>query len=493
MNLMQQGVFAFPNLWRSVMMHSKLDALERAYIDRTMGSGLVQRLGMATPPRQFLHSTLGHWINNAVDLVPRRASFLHEAHRLGYRLEPHDGQLSLRELLKNAAAGDEGATRTLDDIAQKAKDAIVDYDRMGPLEREVLSRIIFFYPWIRGATRYTRKFITEHPLESMAIAMAYEHAQAQAQKELGDRPFYANLEFPVNTETLGLKIPGTGVDVGLDQLVGKHELKRGDLPMVISARQYFTMTTALEVFGDTLQFITARDRAAAGALVGHLTPVPYAAIDSLVGYDPFKHKEVSPGAKTFLSAFGYQGTPLSGYINKLRESDQQTKERMSRSLHPRTKADIAGHIAHVHGIPIPVPGQMELSSMAPAPYNPETGQGLAMKNASTEKQRTVRLEKQAKDVGVPPPSPNILDDLHWKTKLDKQIHANQTYTERLQIAQKVYEEKTGHKFNVTVETEGQAQRMYQLVSHMISPTYDTYQRIVNSRVRKKKAVQPANG
>lgn len=477
MNLMQQGVFMGPNLWRAVQMHWSVTPWERTYIDHLMGSGLVESMASASHLGEMAHTVIGSRANAIIDLIPRRASFLHEARRAGYKLDPKTGDFDLRKLLQDAESGHEGAKQQLDMIVARAKDAIVDYDRMGPLEKQVFRRIIFFYPWLRGSTRYTFRFIAEHPAQAMTIALMYEHAKAQADAKLGKRPYYASLVFPISTETVGLKVPFTGADVGLDKVVGTHAWKQAGLPMTFSLRQLLTPASTLEVFGDSISFLSGMDRASAGAMASHLVPVLAAGETALTGYDPFKNKEVGRGVPQFFKQLGPLQTPVAGDIAKIRMSEEERAKKNKSALYPRTKAQEIERTG--------------LGSLAPTPYNPETGQGMARKSASTETQRRENLTIKAKKAHVAAPSDKVKEELHWITQLDKQIRTNDSAFDKLKKAQDVYEKATGHRFDAQPATEGQAERLYSLVRHLLAPNYEAYNRIVNSRTRKQKALTPA--
>lgn len=207
-------------------------------------------------------------------------------------------------------------------------------------------------------------------------------------------------------------------------------------------------------------------------MVQHLTPAPYAAIKGLTGYDPFKQKEIPTGAQSTFFSFGLTNTPIWNEITKLNMSAEERKAYQSRALNPRSKGQ---EVARMFG-----------SSLAPAPYNIESGQGLAMKSASTEKQRAARLEKDAASVNIYKPTPEILAELHTITQLDKKIHKGQSPSERYRIAAALYDKLHGtHLSDIKHATEGDANDDYLKIRHYLAPNYEEYKRRVDERVNKQ--------
>jgi hypothetical protein len=435
---------------------------------------------MRTTPGQFLQQTMGHWINLAVDLMPRRAAFLHEARVQGYKtLE------SLQPLLKAAREGDQNALHTVEMIGRRANDAIVDYERMSPFEREVLTRWIFFYPWIKGATRYSSRFIAEHPMQAMALAMAVDHLQAAQQNQLGPGPLYTQMEVPVSTESIGLKVPGTGIDVGLDQLVGKHRMiGTGGNPEVIDFRQALTQTTPAELLQAGIAFVTGHNAAAAAELVQHLTPVPYAIGVSMYGYDPYKHSEVKPGLSAFLGQLGPQQTPLWSRYTLLNMSPSERRAYQQHALHPRSQGD---EWARLFG-----------GALAPAPENVAIRNARAQQeqlaNAPLFERRKFLLEQNSQKVGMGDLPPEALDDLRWKTQLDHSIHKGATAIERATAAAKVYDARYGTTFSKdvipSIKTEGDAETFYRQLRSRLYPYYAQWSRRVNHLLSKSKQAEP---
>lgn len=441
MNFMHQGVYAPHNLWRATLIHRELGegaigAVNRTTIDDEMGTGITTSL-LSSNPGALIHGTMGYWVNKVVDLVPRRAAWLHEARKAGY----HNG-VKIQELLAAGRANDKEALRTIDLITRKAKDAIVDYDRMTPWERKFIARVIFFYPWLRGATRYSAQFIANHPLQAFALAMMYDHALGASHEKFGDRPSYAASRIPLSTDSLGLSIPGVG-GVGISDAVGSHTWTQDDLPMSVDLRQALTFLTPTELIQAGVSFATGKNSLGGSAAdVGQmLTPFFYNAGVAIYGYDPYKHREVRPGMKTFVDQ-STQATILAKDFRTINMTDAERKARNERSVYPRNRTeDIV---------------KMFASGFTPTPYNKEIGElQAAQDEGSTQQTQTLTLIKKSKDAGVGEPPQNVLDDVKWKHKLLSGLPRGAQPTDRALHAAEVYAERYGRP--EVVETAKQLQ------------------------------------
>ena len=105
-----------------------------------------------------------------------------------------------KQMLHDAANQDEltpARRAKVDAIAKDGNRGSIAYDRLGPFEKSVLRRAIWFYPWIKGATIYAGRTILEHPIKSAAIAALGQQGRKVAQRELGNVPSYAEGIFKV--------------------------------------------------------------------------------------------------------------------------------------------------------------------------------------------------------------------------------------------------------------------------------------------------------
>jgi hypothetical protein len=150
-----------PNLARAARLGAQLDRVHVATIDLLMHHGFSQSIG----------GKVADFYGHIIDQIPRGAAFLHEARREGFKTPQQIAHLIDR------ARTDEAAFHKLDLIARKANDALIDYDRMSNFEKDVIRQVIFFYPWVRGATRYTARFALEHPYQALNAAGLGQHGE----------------------------------------------------------------------------------------------------------------------------------------------------------------------------------------------------------------------------------------------------------------------------------------------------------------------------
>jgi hypothetical protein len=190
LTLTQQGVFAPANLARSAFLNAKLGEDAAAVLDSVIGEGLAHSLtGGGGALRKGVEVAASVW-SKGVDLPFRRAAFIYEARKLGYK-----GSEQLHELLTNPAhSGD------LVEAARRANDALIDYGRLGPNERAIVRRVIFFYPWVKGSTQYAGRLVRDRPI--VAAGLAHVAQEGNDHTGLGPVPSYLEGSFKVGDNKL---------------------------------------------------------------------------------------------------------------------------------------------------------------------------------------------------------------------------------------------------------------------------------------------------
>ena len=184
LNLVQQGFLAPVNLARASVLARRLPPDVWAKIDTLMGEGLSTSLDTGRGSLAgAVHKAAGAW-SKVVDVAPRRAAFLHEARRIGVKTPQQ-----LERLLS-------GEDPRLLAVTERANDAIIDYGRLSTREQEITRRLIFFYPWVKGSTRYAGHFATEHSVQAAVLGQLGQLG-AQTQEPLGPLPSWARGVFPV--------------------------------------------------------------------------------------------------------------------------------------------------------------------------------------------------------------------------------------------------------------------------------------------------------
>jgi hypothetical protein len=70
--------------------------------------------------------------------------------------------------------------RVRDDIAQRVRDDMIDFDALPPWAREKLSRYLFILPFVYGAGKWPAMFLREYPARAAVMALvAAQHAREQ--------------------------------------------------------------------------------------------------------------------------------------------------------------------------------------------------------------------------------------------------------------------------------------------------------------------------
>lgn len=181
LNLIQQGFAAPRNLATAARLDKRLGPEAAARIDAAMGEGFAMSLSAhnAGIGAALVDKAARFW-SKGVDVPFRRASFLHEAHRAGYRTDAQ-----IKRLLTH-----DGEIDRLTDVSLKANREIIDYANLNRVEREIVRRVIFFYPWVKGATVYTGRMLREHPIASGVLGVLGQHGYDQYKRDFPFAPSY---------------------------------------------------------------------------------------------------------------------------------------------------------------------------------------------------------------------------------------------------------------------------------------------------------------
>lgn len=187
LTLVQQGFAAPRNIARACRLQWRLGADATARIDSIMGEGFAAALrGHSTGPLSDATALAANVWSKGVDLPFRRASFLYEARHEGFK-----SAAQLRRLLDSPQL-----RPTLERVSQRANRALIDYGRLSSRERELVRRIIYFYPWVKGSTLYAGHLLVNHPGQAAALGTLGAYGQQRASEELGPHPSYLAGAFP---------------------------------------------------------------------------------------------------------------------------------------------------------------------------------------------------------------------------------------------------------------------------------------------------------
>jgi uncharacterized protein YfiM (DUF2279 family) len=178
-----EGPMGAPAMWHAARSVQHYGLQHTAWIDSLMEQGRSVAQAAGT---RFLHQVpekMAHVWNYATDLHARRAAFLLEARRAGFKSEEDFNRLRTDPQL--AAKRNE--------VTERARAVIGDYGNLAPTEANVIRRLIYFSPWLKVAARWTGHQLTEHPIQSAIYAQNGRVEAAHVRKLLGLLPEWAYL------------------------------------------------------------------------------------------------------------------------------------------------------------------------------------------------------------------------------------------------------------------------------------------------------------
>ena len=195
LTLVQQGFAAPRNLGSALLLERKLGK-DVHLVDDLMGEGIVSsgldsRSGLATGATSWAASK---W-SKVVDLPFRRAAFLYEARKelgIGQVVGTKNVAGQIHSLLH-----DPEMRPRLDAVTERANRALIDYADLNPFEQAVIRRIFFFYPWLKGSTKYAGHFLREHPIQA-AVTGQLGLIGSGIQRPLGPLPSWGMGLIPVS-------------------------------------------------------------------------------------------------------------------------------------------------------------------------------------------------------------------------------------------------------------------------------------------------------
>lgn len=452
--MLHQGVFAPVNLYRAGMMYWRVAPETRTLIDTVMGTGFAENVGFRADIEAVQRgvATIGHVMGIAIDMLPRRAAFLHEAAREGFKGD---------DLIRLMKRKDEEAIDIIHRIRDRAADKMVDFERMSEFEKRYVSRFILFYPWIRGASRTAMRLAIDRPYEMAALLLMYDYAKTASDEELGKRPTYAAETYPISTKSVGLGLPFTDKGIGLDDIVGERTWRSGQNPMTINIRQLFPLTTPKEVADQIMDI-----REGKASFIENLQTFPQSVITAAMGYDTFYDKKVDKGFGTFLDQMFVQA-PLPTAIKRVAKSDEQREEDNKTRLNPRSRLN---EIVRVFG-----------GSPTPQPYNPVIGQrSVAFDEGDAGEAYVLDITRKAATAGFPEPPPQIKDAARWRGRLDAALEGKEG-RDRAEAALRVFVERFPDRAGVlefldNATTEDQYDTIVANTRKYLYPNLNAYER-----------------
>jgi hypothetical protein len=255
LNIIQQGFAAPYNVTRAIGLERAMGTADRVAIDTWMGEGIASNLrvtgqGLTSKVTNALASGWG----KVIDSPFRRSSFLHEAAQRGYKTPEQI----------HALLNDDSKAGNLAEVVHRANDAIINFGDLSEAERTLVRRVLFVYPWLKGSTKYAGHLLTEHPVQSAAIAQIGRQGYEQQQADLGDVPsYYAGL----------FKVGGTEA-----------------VPRTLNPTSAAILQTPFQIAATIAEFATSKHPESAYTASNFLTPSLAAILAGLTGVDSLGRK-----------------------------------------------------------------------------------------------------------------------------------------------------------------------------------------------------------
>jgi hypothetical protein len=288
LTLTQQGWAAPKNIAAAARLMKRLGPEDTMLVDSLMGEGIATSLssegGALSKAMQVAAGAYG----KVVDVPFRRASFIYEARReLGRGTKWQE----IKSLLHDPAKRPQ-----LQMAAQRANRALIDYGDLTPFERAIVRRVLFFYPWLKGSTRYAKDYLTDHPQQAALLSESGQYGATQTQQELGALPSWAQ---------------------GIFQVGGS-----GNLPLTVNP-------TAAGILSQPAQLGAVAARLGGANLPGSgydlqqlLTPAFGAAVQALAGQNQFGGQSTAPPVSLFSKNL-YGGIPAMTLYQRLTKDQSQ--------------------------------------------------------------------------------------------------------------------------------------------------------------------------
>ncbi len=264
------------------------------------------------------HTKMAKVFSSFLDTPWRDNAFFHEASRQGFNTADR-----IHELLNAGADTPLAAQRT--DIFRRANRNLVDYSRMTETEINVVKRIVFFYPWMKGATIYGGRFAAEHPAQLLALSTQSEKTKEMTDKSLGMLPSFLQGVTKVGERN----VPGLGL-----------------LPTVTNPQAISTLGTAGEALQMAKGLWTGRTKQS-DLLANTLTPAASAILAATTHVDPFTGRKIKAENASALDIAANvllkMPAPLR-LLNQIQQADEIKKGNLdpSKFLEPMTKSEAFG-------------------------------------------------------------------------------------------------------------------------------------------------------
>lgn len=250
----QQSLRAIPNFYRVLKVVDR-DPDLAAKFRSAMGEGFSRQLEATQGITRRASEPLAHAWSKIVDEKFRESALLHELQELGFKT---------RDELHAAFDDPHNQPRMVEAI-QRARESIGDYDRLGPVEKDIVRHAIFFYTWLKVSTRLSKMFLVDRPIQSAGIVNLGKLGEQKQREELGDLPSYMAPLFKV---------------------AGSKEHP------VVSNASALNVFTAADLTKSLLNFARGEHNQSGYQVADNLSPFFSLAVAAITGRDPFTQREL---------------------------------------------------------------------------------------------------------------------------------------------------------------------------------------------------------
>lgn len=238
------------------------------------------------------------------DRWPRIASWIYEANKLGYKTR--EQMLELLDAPDGVSGGKLAADREI--IGERTTEIMVNFTRMGDREKGFVSRLLFIWPWIRGATAWPFYYLKEYPGIVGATSQIGLATDEQRRKIMGDVPLANRDLYPLG--------PAKG----------------GYVPTINTA-QFSPTSTAAQSIESIIANVNAvihldQPPGTGSALIDYMHPIWQAGIEAATGHDNFG-REVS--FKDILLDQGMNFIPWGSYARQMADPSSASQVYKSRN------------------------------------------------------------------------------------------------------------------------------------------------------------------
>lgn len=437
---LQQGAFLPINLIRAGQVLTQAPPRLRNLIKAEIGTGGSAAASSGTSPLK----RLGHVVSSISDDPYRISAFIHEAARVGVipRTKPVLGKADYKKLEEFLT--DPKNRPLLNDVRDRGVQAMVDFERLGPMERSLAKRLLFVWSWIRGATRYPFRFALDHPTRSalLAYAAAGEPGSPVHNKPITD---YLQGEMPPWLEN--------SIKTGTTNIGGK------DYPQILPTRATSPVSTTLETLG------TLTSRPGAQTLADLLNPGLREAMHVAAQESPYGAKLGSYGDAA--AQAGQRLAPDYGLLSDLISPPNKP------GLYPGDSSRL---------------GRLERASrIFPIAVNPDAAfkarerEGMVTRHELIDYKTKSLIDDSHLYLHATPPQA-VISDLKWHVDLVQlNLRGLKPHEKALKVAQ-LYDERYGTKLELQaakLHTEGEAKLFVKQLTPSIAPAWTAWERTLN--------------